>query len=354
LVNAWTQTPWAKALLFVVSLALAASVIYLLRIVLTPFFVALALAYLLDPAVDGLERLRLPRTVAIVLLLIGVLAALGALAMVIYPTVRFQVETLASELPRYLATLQEWMTLLIKRVSQMDPGRIQAQLQEVLQRVEGVPLQILAALSRLVGSALASLYGLITVALNLLVIPVATFYFLRDIDRMRAALPAFLPVSYREWIMAKLTEIDGLLSGFVRGQLMVALILMVLYSLGLSLVGTPSSLLLGILTGGASIIPFMGLVVGFVPSLALTFLRFHDWQHPTGVVAVFVGIAVIEGNYITPKIVGERLGLHPIVVLLAVLVGGHLFGFLGILLAVPAAAVLKVFWRDVVEFYRTL
>lgn len=352
--NAWMKTPWVKVLLLAVSLALAFSVIYLLRVVLTPFFIALALAYLLDPAVDVLQRLRLPRTVAVVLLLVGVIGGMAAVAIVIYPTVRLQVEALAGELPRYLATLQEWITPLIDRVSQMDPGKVEALLKDVFQRFEGVPLQVWGGLSLLVGHTLASLRDLITLALNLLVIPVATFYFLRDIDHMRVAFPTYLPLSYREGIMAKLAEIDTLLSGFVRGQLIVALILMVLYSIGLSLVGTPSSVLLGILTGAASIVPFMGLVVGFIPSLALTFLRFHDWQHPVGVVAVFGVIALLEGNVITPKIVGGRLGLHPVVILLAVLVGGHLFGFLGILLAVPVVAVLKVFWREVVDFYRTL
>jgi predicted PurR-regulated permease PerM len=135
---------------------------------------------------------------------------------------------------------------------------------------------------------------------------------------------------------------------------MVALIMMVLYTIGLTLVGSPSSVLLGILTGAANVIPFMGIVVGFIPSLVLTFLRFHDWQHLVGVVAVFGIVQIIEGNFITPKIVGDRLGLHPVIVLLAVLVGGDLFGFLGILLAVPGTAVIKVFWRDVLDFYRAL
>ncbi|MBI3330455.1 MAG: AI-2E family transporter [Nitrospinae bacterium] len=352
--NAWTQTPWVKALLLTVGLGVVFAVIYLLRVVLIPFFIALALAYLLDPAVDELERLHLPRTLAVVLLLVGVLAAVAGGAIVIYPAVRLQVETLAAELPRYLETLQDWITPLIKRVSQMDPGRVQALLQEALQRFEGVPLQLLAGLSRVLGSTLVSLYGLITIALNLFVIPVATFYFLRDIDRMRAAFPTFLPVSYREWVMAKLAEIDMVLAGFVRGQLIVALILTGFYSIGLTLVGTPSSVLLGILTGVASVIPFMGLVVGFPLSLALTFLRFYDWQHPVGVLAVFAAVILIDANFITPKVMGERLGLHPVVVLLAVLVGGHLFGFLGILLAVPMAAVFKVFWRSILDFYRDL
>ena len=203
-------------------------------------------------------------------------------------------------------------------------------------------------------SSLATLGGILTLALNVFVIPVAAFYFLflRDFSRMREAFPTFLPVTYRRWVMDKLAEIDALLSSFVHGQLMVALILMSLYSIGLTIVGTPSGVVLGILTGAASIVPFMGVVVGFLPATLLTLLRYHDWQRPVGVVAVFTVVQLIEGNFVTPKDVGERLGLHPVVVLLAVLVGGEIFGFLSILLAVPATAVIKVFWRDVLDFYR--
>jgi predicted PurR-regulated permease PerM len=275
--------------------------------------------------------------------LLGVAGLITALLLVLYPTVRLQLEILAAEVPHYLATLQEWLTPLIKRVSQMDPSRVRGLLQEVLQRFEGLPLQILQTLSTVIVSALASLGGILTLTLNLFVIPVATFYFLRDFGHMRTAFPTFLPMSYRQWIMDKLAEIDRLLSGFVRGQLLVALILMGLYTIGLTLIGTPSSVLFGILSGVANI-----------PTLILTFLRYHDWQHPLGVVAVFAVVQAIEGNIVSPKIVGERLGLHPVVVILAVLVGGQLFGFLGILLAVPTTAVIKVFWRDVLAFYRAL
>jgi predicted PurR-regulated permease PerM len=348
------QARWVKVLILVVSLALAVAVIYSLRTVLTPFFVALTLAYLLDPVVQGLERLRLPRGAACILVLLGVVGIITALMLVIYPAVSVELETLISEIPHYLATLQEWLTPLIKRVSQMDPARISGLLQEILQRFEGLPLQILRTLSGLVVSTLATLGGILSLALNVFVIPVATFYFLRDFSRMREAFPTFLPVSYRQWVMAKLAEIDRLLSSFVHGQLMVALILMVLYSIGLTIVGTPSSFMFGILTGTANIVPFMGLIVGFLPATLLTFLRYYDWQHPVGVVAVFAAVQLIEGNLVTPKIVGERLGLHPVVVLLAVLVGGEIFGFLGILLAVPTTAVIKVFWRDVLDLYRAL
>ncbi|MGH8057530.1 MAG: AI-2E family transporter [Candidatus Entotheonellia bacterium] len=350
----WTQTPWVKALIIVLSLGLTLALLYLLRIVLTPFFIALALAYLLDPAVDALQRLRLPRTAAVLLLLVGLLAAGAAMVMVLYPTIRLQGEILASEFPRYVGSLQASLLPFIRRVSQVESGEVQALLQDLLSRVEGLPSQMLHALSLVWGTTLASLRGLVALLLNLLVIPVATFYFLRDIDRIRAAYPSFLPMSYRSWITSRLVEIDSVLSGFVRGQLMIALILMALYSIGLSLVGTPLSVLLGLMTGAANLVPYMGLILGLVPSVGLTFLRFHDWQHPVGVLVVFGVIHLLEGNFITPRIMGPRLGLHPIIILLAVLVGGHLFGFLGIILAVPVAAVLKVFWRSFLDFYRTL
>jgi predicted PurR-regulated permease PerM len=348
------QAPWVKVLILVVSLTLAIAVVYSLRAVLTPFLVALTFAYLLDPVVQGLERLRLPRSAACILVLMTAVGLMTALLLVIYPAVSLQLEILAAEIPHYLATLQEWLTPLINRVYEMDSSRIRGLLEEVLQRFEGLPLQILQTLSMVVAGTLASLGGILTLALNLFVIPVATFYFLRDFGRMRVAFPSFLPVSYRQWIMDKLVEIDGLLSGFVHGQLLVAAILMGLYSIGLTIVGTPSSVLFGILTGAANIVPFMGLVMGFLPTLILTFLRYHDWQHPVGVIAVFAVVQIIEGNFVSPKIVGERLGLHPVVVILAVLVGGQIFGFLGILLAVPTTAVIKVFWRDVLAFYRAI
>jgi predicted PurR-regulated permease PerM len=298
LVNAWMRAPWVKVLILVVSLTLAIALVYSLRAVLTPFFVALAFAYLLDPVVHGLERLRLPRSAACILVLMGVAGLITALLLVLYPAVSLQLEILVAEVPHYLAAFREWLTPLINRVSQMDPGRIRGLLQEVLQRFEGLPLQVLQTLSRVVVGTLASLGGILTLALNLFVIPVATFYLLRDFDRMRAAFPSFLPVSYRQWILDKLAEIDRLLSGFVRGQLLVAAILMVLYSIGLTIVGAPSSVVLGMLTGAANIVPFMGLLVGFLPTLILTFLRYHDWQHPAGVVAVFAVVQIIEGNIV--------------------------------------------------------
>jgi len=353
-VNARMQAPWVKVLILVVSLTLAMVVVYSLRAVLTPFLVALTFAYLLDPIVGGLERLRLPRSTACILVLMTGVGLMTALVLVLYPAVRLQVEMLTAELPQYLATLREWLTPWINRLSQMDTGRIRGLLEEALQSFEGLPLRILQTLSTVMVGTLASLGGILTLALNLIVIPVATFYFIRDFSRMRAAFPTFLPISYRQWIMDKLAEIDDLLSGFVRGQLLVAVILMGLYIIGLTIVGVPSSVLFGILTGAASIVPFMGLVVGFLPTLLLTFLRYYDWQHPLGVVAVFAGVQIIESNFVSPKIVGERLGLHPVVVILAVLVGGQIFGFLGILLAVPMTAVIKVFWRDVLAFYREI
>jgi predicted PurR-regulated permease PerM len=150
-----------------------------------------------DPAVTTLEQLRLPRRVSTLLLIVAGAGLLTSIVLIIYPAVSLQVELLASELPYYLTALQEWLTPLLKRVVQKDPDRMQTLLRQILQRLEDLPMRILGGLSTLVGTTLASLGGVLEVALNLFVIPVATFYLLRDFGRMRVALPAFLPITYR-------------------------------------------------------------------------------------------------------------------------------------------------------------
>jgi predicted PurR-regulated permease PerM len=201
------------------------AIIYDLRVVLMPIFIALAC--FLDPAADAVQRLRLPRSGAIVLFLLGVLRVLSALPRAIYPTTQQEAQELAHELPCYIATVRQWLTSVINRVTQIDPDTVQG----IFQRFEGLPLKILGSLSQVLAGTLASLQGLFTVAVNLVIIPVATFSFLRDMNHMRAAFPHFLPVSYIDWMMARLGEIDTVLSGFVRGQLLAALILAVLYPL---------------------------------------------------------------------------------------------------------------------------
>jgi predicted PurR-regulated permease PerM len=150
-------------------------------------------------------------------------------------------------------------------------------------------------------------------------------------------------LSLKDQVIGVLKEIDGVLNGFIRGQLLVALILAGLYSLGLTLCQVPMGLLIGVIAGMLAIIPYLGLIIGILPALLLSFLQYRTWEPILLVLAVFAVVQVLEGTIITPRIVGNKIGLHPVVVMIVVLLGGTFFGFFGILLAVPVGAVTNVF-----------
>lgn len=319
--------------------------LFMARGVLTPFLMAFFLAYLFDPLVTSLERKRVPRTVAIISLLASLLSALVLIGILLFPVLRLQSEVLIYNIPSYIETIREWLVPLIERIYRTDPARLRFILTEVLSRLGDLPVKILQSTTNFLWGAFSNLFNIAIFLLNLLITPVATFYLLKDFSRIKESLFDYCPLPMKESVLAILGEIDDVLSGFLRGQLVVALILALLYSTGLVICQVPLGILLGIVAGMANIIPYLGVIVGLVPSLFLSFLQFGDWQHPLGVVVVFGVAQALEGTLITPRVVGDRLGLHPVAIMVVVLLGAHLLGFLGILLAVPAAAVGNIFLK---------
>jgi len=164
---------------------------------------------------------------------------------------------------------------------------------------------------------------------------------------------SFVPARSREQVLSLIKEVDGVLAGFVRGQLMVGLIMAVLYSIGLFFCGTPMSLFIGFLAGLASLVPYLGLVFGFVPAAILTFMQTQDWVLVFGVAGVFVVVQGLEGMIITPRIVGEKIGLHPVAIILAVLLGAEFFGLVGVIVSVPVAAALNVLFTHGLNEYKS-
>ena len=289
-----------------------------------------------------LERCRIPRTLAIILLMLLASFLLLLLVLLVGPLVRQQLENLASNLPTSLEQTRRKIEPLLQRLPDLQNFDAQEVLSEVTTRFGALPEHLLRAIPTILSTSFSGVVSVIYVALNLLVIPVATFYFLRDFAALKEQALAYLPPRYHQPVVTYLQEIDRVLSNFMRGQLIVALILASCYSLGLVLVGTPMGLVLGLFAGVVSFIPYLGLILGLGPALLLTFLQFQDWQHSLLVVGVFAAAQFLEGNFVTPRVVGGRLGLHPVAVMMAVLLGGNFFGVLGVLLAVPAAAVLRV------------
>ncbi len=337
---------------FLISLGVALVFLYLARRVVTPFFIAFSLAYLLDPMVDKMEKWKLSRTPAVILLLTLFFLVTLAGTAVMVPLFRVQMEQLAANLPNYLQTLQDWGRPLIENIAWLEPGKIQEAVNEGMKKMGELPLQLLGNLTDFLWSSLSGLFNAILVAVNVFIIPVAMFYLLRDFDRINEKIANMVPPRIRDQFIDIFKEIDRVLSRFVRGQLMVATLMAGLYSAGLFACGTPMSLFIGILAGYANLVPYLGLVFGFVPAAVLTFLHFQEFGPILGVVAVFGVVQMLEGMVITPRVVGDQVGLHPVAIMLAVLVGAELFGLLGVFLAVPVAAVINVLMRRGIGWYK--
>jgi len=335
----------------VVGVLLAVIFFYFSRRVLTPFFIAFALAYLLDPVTDRLESLKISRTFSVLVLMAGVFSLVTGIGLLIFPLLKLQAEHLVSNLPNYIAILQEWMYPLLGVVG--EPEKIQGILNRELLKVGELPLKVISSITSILWGSVAGLFSFILLLANLVIIPVVMFYLLRDYDLINKKMLSFVPARSREQVLSLIKEIDGVLAGFVRGQLMVGLIMAGLYSIGLFFCGTPMSLFIGLLAGLASLVPYLGLVFGFVPAAILTFMQTQDWVLVFGVAGVFAVVQGLEGIIITPRIVGEKIGLHPVAIILAVLLGAEFFGLVGVIVSVPVAAALNVLFTHGLNEYKS-
>jgi len=335
----------------VVGVLLAVIFFYFSRRVLTPFFIAFALAYLLDPVTDRLESLKISRTFAVLVLMAGVFSLVTGIGLLIFPLLKLQAEHLVSNLPNYIVIMQEWIYPLLGVVG--EPEKIQGILNRELLKVGELPLKVISSVTSILWGSVAGLFSFILLLANLVIIPVVMFYLLRDYDLINKKMLSFVPARSREQVLSLIKEIDGVLAGFVRGQLMVGLIMAGLYSIGLFFCGTPMSLFIGLLAGLASLVPYLGLVFGFVPAAILTFMQTQDWVLVFGVAGVFAVVQGLEGMIITPRIVGEKIGLHPVAIILAVLLGAEFFGLVGVIVSVPVAAALNVLFTHGLNEYKS-
>lgn len=322
--------------------------LYLLSPVLMPFLIAMLLAYLGDPLVDRLENKGIVRGWAVVIVF-GVLLLAGLmLLLILLPMLSSQIAALFKRLPGYISLLQQtvepWLAANNISIQMFDLQTVKQALSQYWTEVGQVAGGVFGYMTR---SGMAVLQWLT----NLLLVPVLTFYLLRDWDLLVARVRELLPRRHAEQIIKLSLECDDMLAGFLRGQLMVMLALSVLYTLGLSFIGLDLSLLLGVIAGIVSFVPYLGLIVGILLAGTAAFFQFHEWL-PVLMVFVVFGLAqLVEGTVLTPRFVGERIGLHPVAVIFAVMAGGQLFGFTGILLALPVTAVVMVLLRHAHQRY---
>jgi len=317
-------------------------VLYWLRPVLMPFAIAALFAYLLDPVVDRLER-RLGRGLSVALVFLVAAILVIGVVLVLVPFVEQQIGNFLAQLPVWVAWFQAhavpWLHDRFGVSPEvLDTQRIFEALRENWQQAGGFAASVVAKVSK---SGLA----LVGWVLNLVMIPVVAFYLLRDWDVLVARIHLLIPRAVEPVAARLLRESDEVLGAFLRGQLSVMVALGVYYGAALWLVGISVGPLIGMVAGLISFVPYLGAITGIVMALIAALVQYQDWTHVLLVFGVFAIGQTLEGYVLVPRLVGEKIGLHPVAVIFAVLAGGELFGFLGILLALPVASVVMVVLR---------
>lgn len=330
-------------------IALSLVLIYFLQPILGPFLAGIIIAYLGDPLVDRLEKMRLNRTVGVLIVFLVFTSVLVAAVLVVLPLIARELSSLISDIPAFLTWLQTTVSPWLISQFGIDPfdvkfDSVAAQVMENWQKAGGVVGTILSQITQ---SSFAFLGAIGVIALT----PVVAFYIMRDWDDIMLKIREMMPREIEPTFVSLARECDEVLGAFLRGQLLIMFLLGCIYAIGLYLVGLDLAILIGMLAGLASIVPYLGFFVGIIAAAVAAMFQFHDPLY-LGYVAIVFGIGqALEGWVLTPWLVGDKIGLHPVAVIFAVLAGGQLFGFVGILLALPVAAVVMVFIRHLHASY---
>ncbi|WP_137132920.1 AI-2E family transporter [Rhizobium sp. FY34] len=331
--------------------ALLAFVIFLLafRTILLPFVAGMALAYFLDPVADWLERRGLSRLMATTFILVSFILMFAISLVLIIPLIVSQFSQFAQQLPQYLTQLQQ---LIANPENSFLPGWMASQVQTAKDNFSSLMSEGAGFLGGLLSQLWNSGKTILDVISLLIITPVVAFYILLDWDRMVAKVDSWVPRDQVATVRQLANEMDQAVSGFIRGQGSLCLILGIFYAVGLSLVGLNFGLLIGFVAGMISFIPYIGSLVGLVLAVGVALVQFWpDYGWIIAVMVVFFAGQFIEGNILQPKLVGSSVGLHPVWLMFALLAFGAMFGFVGLMIAVPAAAVVGVLVRFAISRY---
>ncbi len=339
-----------SALVWMGVLAGLGILIYLLAPILTPFLISVLLAYMWDPVIDRLETWRINRVVGIVIVYVLLSLILLVVFLVLAPILQDQVGVFVGKLPGYFDWINNTVFPWLSETLALGSGALE---------LNQVKHQVLANWQDM-GAWLGGLGTYITQSgmrflawtINLVLIPVVTFYLLRDWDVIVARIHDLMPPRYQGTVASLARQTDEVLGSFVRGQVVVMLVLGVIYSVGLWLLGLDLALPIGLLAGLVSFVPYLGFIVGLLAAGVAALLQFKTGMPLVWVLAVFGVGQILEATVLTPRLVGERVGLHPVAVIFAIMAGGQLFGFFGILLAIPVAAALMVWLRYLHSYYQ--
>jgi len=339
----------AERVLFWVGItALSLFFLYQISNILMPFIVGILVAYFLDPVADRVEKLGISRGLAAALIT-TIFFTVGILAVIVLAPVLFdQFVSLAAKAPEYVKEVQsKYEPALSAFLNDISPDSI-SKAKEI---AAGFSDNLTKFAAKLIGGIWKSGVAVVNMISLIFISPIVAFYMLKDWDKFTAKIDSWLPRDSAETVREQVKKIDQTISGYLRGQSNVCLLLGVFYAIGLSLAGLEFGLFIGLMTGILAFIPYAGAFFGTVVGLLVAYFQFGSISGVGMVLAVFVLGQILEGNFLTPRLVGRKVGLHPVWVIFGLLAGGSLFGFTGVLIAIPVTATIGVLTRFFIKKY---
>ncbi len=339
-----------RYLLIIGVMLICGSLLYVLRSVLLPFVMGIVIAYFLNPLVNKMVcKNRISRNLATIIVMSMFLLILLPLIVLLGSAAFSQVGQFLSNLPQHLSGFGAKMTVWVHQLQQYFPALAFENVEAALQENFGDSFK---PVLKVVRSVINNGFALINILSLLLISPVVAFYMLRDWPTFTDKLLGLVPQKHKTQVQDGIKQINRIISGYLRGQVLVCIALGSIYSFGLWLIGLDLGLVVGFLAGLISFIPYVGSISGFLMAMVLVITQYGTLPKIIAVIAVFAVGQFLEGNFLTPKLVGENIGLHPVWVMFALLAGGVLLGLLGMIIAVPAAACIGVFLRYLIDNYK--
>ena len=350
--NPRTKKTVVRALAAIAFVCLLLWIMQTLEPITTVLLVSLLIAYILDPLVTRLESFHVRRSISSMCIILALLVFFTLLLLGLIPAMFRELADFAQRAPRYIRDLTQFLLALAERFDVQVPQDWNEMSQFLVEKSRALLPNALDLLNKLASSLFKSVFGVVGAVVHVALVPIIAYYLLVEFQDIRGGISDLIPPYVREPVMTKLQEIDKILSAFVRGQITIALILAILYSIGFLVIGIDLALVLGILSGLLWIIPYLGTLFALVTGSIMAYAKYGDFIHVLYIVGWISVVQLTESYILTPRIVGKAVGLHPVVYILALIVGASLFGFIGLLIAIPLTAIAKVFLGSLINMYR--
>lgn len=322
--------------------------LYFLGPILPPFLIGFIIAYLGNPLVNLLQRAKISRTVSAVFVFLFLFGLIVGIFLLVIPILQEELVELFNTIPGFVTWAQQslvpWLNGQFGLQESLNPETIKKVITGNLPQTGNVLITVWKTLS-------VSGIALLNTIISILLVLVVTFYLLRDWDLVWKNMQTLIPKSLRSQVIHFVKECNEVMGGFFRGQVLVILALSVIYAVGLWIAGLSTALIIGVLSGIINIVPYLGMIIGLIVASIAMLVQYHDWMHVIYALIVFGVGKLMDDMVLTPNLVGDRIGLHPVVVIFAILAGGHLFGLLGILLALPVASLILVLIRHLRYYF---